>query len=363
MTQAVVNPEHEKLTPTPEKNFEITPKPTVESQASPSLENHSEPIVSWGVDGKLRAELLMGEARAVVKPLLVETFIGESSNKMKEAGEAVADGASGKIKEGDTEGATELMAEQIHKQRLESDGTFTLSEAFREIPNVYAIEPGGFDTAKLGNKMNFSSDMMFGINPAEADHMLDLLQHPKSGVGEIGATFALKKNSPLDNEKEGFEVTFQDKDGVKKEIMFLYLNMNGAKVEAENSQQNKLIVETGEKPVAEQVPSAVEVPKAVETKAEESTPEKPVEPVVDAAEPKSESGTNGENDEGVNKNQENIGDTVAASAEEATTAKVLDTRDNTAGVSNVININKKPVSYQTPPQPVSPENGDLSKAA
>lgn len=350
MTQ-VVNPEHEKVTPTPE-NVESSPALLNESKKPKNIEAGSEPVVNRGVDGKLRAQLLLGGAEAVVKPLVVETFIGEKSNEMMQAGKAVAEGASQHLKEGDTEGAQAMMEKEIKEQGMESDGTFTLSEAIREVPNVYAIEPGGFDTNKMGNKMNFSSDMMFGINPAEADHMLELLQHPKSGVGEFGATFALKKNSPLDKEKEGFEVTFQDENGVKKEIMFLYLNMKGAETPA---QQTTLSAETSveARPVVEEKPK------------EEAEPEKPVESVVDAAaiENETESDTNRENDEKANNTQENTEDTVAESAENATTAEVLDTRDDTTGVSNVININRKPVTQPVPPQGVSEQPQDLSKAA
>lgn len=366
MTQ-VVNPEHEKLTSTLEKpvvtpeNLEKSPKPGVESE---SEKINLEPVLHRDVRGQLIGELACGGGDVVVIPLIVETFIGKQSNEMMEAGRAVAEGASNHLKEGDTEGAQELMEKQIEAQRIKSDGTVTLSEAIREVPNVYAIEPGGFDPNKMGNKMNFSSDMMFGINPVEADHMLDLLQHPKSGVGELEATFTLKKNSPLDKEKEGFEVKYTDEEGKEREITFLYLNMKGAENATEKQVEGDPVADSAKKTetaiVADATPEAQKKSKEETVVAEET---KEIEPVaqLDQIEPETDANVNsGEREE---RNPEDTGDTVAASAENATTAEILDTRDNNKVTSNVININRKPITQPVPPQVVSEQPQDLSKAA
>lgn len=371
MSQTVPNqevaPELQKKTPEQvEKPTEVSSEKRVESSGEPSkaAEAGLEPVITRGTDGRLRGELCMGGAHAVVEPLVVETFIGQRSNEMMEAGKAVAEGASRQIQEGDTEGAQALMEQQIQEQHMESDGTFTLSEAIREIPNVYAIEPGGFDTSKLGNKMNFSSDMMFGINPAEAEHMLDLLQHPKSGVGEFGATFALKKNSPLDIKTEGMEVTFQDKDGVKKEIMFLYLNMKQKETPAENTKQEVPVAESTE---AGGIAEKKEVP-VTDSKKDGEEVIKPVEEMAGS----SENGTDTDSDQ--DKSLEDADssvekDSVAASADTLTTGKKNDTVDHNKSVSKVVSINtgsKKPKTNSTQPTSVSSlgENEEnFSKAA
>lgn len=177
-------------------------------------------------DGKLVADLEMGGGEAVVNPVSGETLIGEKESYLRESDQGTAAEAGSDIKNGKDSEAVDKIEDQLEEGKVQGTQTLVMSEAFRTIGNIYALEPGGTDEAKFGHKIGLEGKSVYAMKKADAPKMIEMLRNPPSGVGESLGSFDFKASSPLDLQTEGFEMQFKYKTPhgteVKGEVTFLY---------------------------------------------------------------------------------------------------------------------------------------------
>lgn len=219
-------------------------------------------------DGKLVANLEMGGGEAVVNPVSGETLIGEKESYLRESDQGTAAEAGSDIKNGKDSEAVDKIEDQLEEGKVQGTQTLVMSEAFRTIGDIYALEPGGTDETKFGHKIGLEGKSVYAMKQADAQKMRDMLQNPSNGVGESLGSFDFKASSPLDFQTEGFEMQFKYKTPqgteVKGEVTFLYAKTKKqeqaqvaeAAVPVKEEESDKVAsqpVESGEAPVEEPV--------------------------------------------------------------------------------------------------------------